>query len=127
MSRRVVIRGLAALAAWTSVSAAALPAAAHQLIVFASVEGDAVIVETKFSNGKRPKTGLVTVTDGGEAILLSLPIGENGVTRFPLADTPNAATTGLQIEVDLGSGHEDYWILTPQDITKQSADGPSSQ
>lgn len=116
MTRRQAIVALA-----LGCVAAASAAAAHQLLVFASVQGDDVVVETKFSTGKRPKVGTVKVSDGADKVFLSLPIGANGVTRFPLADTPGAAESGLMIEVDLGSGHQDYWILTPQDIAAQSA------
>ena len=43
---------------------APLGAAAHQLVVFASVDCEAVTVEAKFSNGRVAQQGDVRVLDG---------------------------------------------------------------
>ena len=94
---------------------AAAPASAHQLRVFAFVEGETVNVEAKFSSGRIPKSGEVRVFDASEALLQTLPLDPDGVTSFPL---PADAADGLMIEVEAGDGHEDYWLLTPEDIAK---------
>ncbi|MBW1860692.1 MAG: hypothetical protein JRI70_11755 [Deltaproteobacteria bacterium] len=72
---------------------AGLPASslAHKLSVFAWVECDTVVVEGKLGGSKRPKRG------------------------FPLKDYQ----TGLKIVVDIGEGHQSFWILTPNDIESQ--------
>lgn len=95
-------------------AALAAPAAAHQLSVFASVDGEAVLVEARFSGGSRPVTGTVRVLDADGALLATLALGEDGTARFPLDPTAHAG--GLTIEVETGEGHDDYWVLTPQDI-----------
>lgn len=104
-----------------AIIAAAFPAAAHKLRVFASVDGDVVNVEAKFSTGRIPKSGEIRVFDAKEVLIQTLPLDPGGVTSFPL-DADRAAD-GLLIEVEAGKGHEDYWLLTPDDIARgQSGD-----
>ncbi|MGF1551249.1 MAG: hypothetical protein ACFBWO_01960 [Paracoccaceae bacterium] len=103
------MRALALAAALTLM---AMPAAAHRLMVFASVEGGEVLVETKFSNGKRPAAGRVIVFDADERELRRLDLGPDGTARFPA----EGGEAGLRIEVRTGEGHDDYWILTPEDV-----------
>ena len=101
--------------------ATAFPAAAHQLRVFASVSGDVVNVEAKFSTGRIPKSGEIRVFDAGEALIVTIPLEADGVTSFPL--DPDASADGLMIEVEAGDGHSNYWLLTPDDIARgQSGD-----
>lgn len=105
--------------AGAAVLAASSPLAlAHQLNVFAYVDEQIVIVETKFSSGKVPVTGDVRVLDGNSKLLQTLTLNEDGQTHFPLDSVD--ASGGLLIEVDVGDGHDDYWILTPEDISRQS-------
>lgn len=99
-----------------AIVAAAFPAAAHKLRVFAFVDGDVVNVETKFSSGRIPQAGEVRVFDAAEALLMTLPLDPDGVTSFPLPS--EGADEGLMIEVEAGEGHDDYWLLTPEDIAR---------
>lgn len=96
----------------------AATAAAHQLNVFAFVEEGDVVVEAKFSNGKRPVSGEVRVRGGDGTLLLTLPLGENGEARFALSSVEHEE--GLAIDVSTGAGHDDYWILTPEDIAAKA-------
>lgn len=96
----------------------ATSALAHQLNVFAFVEDGVVIVESRFSNGNAAQVGEVSVLDGDGAQLLLLPLDEDGTVEFPL--DPAHADTGLLIEVRTGEGHDNYWILTPDDIARGS-------
>ena len=105
-----------ALAAAALVLGAATAAGAHQLNVFASTDCEVVLVEAKFSSGRRPVSGDVRVLDGANTLLLTGALNEDGTMTVPLAELD--ATTGLMIEVDTG-GHQDYWILTPEDIARQ--------
>jgi nickel transport protein len=98
---------------------AATAVAAHDLRVFASVSGQEVAVEAKFSSGRVPAGGEVRVFDGADTLVMTLPVGEGGVTTFALPD--GAAETGLRIEVEAGDGHSDYWLLTPDDIAHGQA------
>ena len=87
---------------------------AHQLSVFASVDCDGVLVEAKFSSGKRPVKGELRVLDGARVLLQSLPLESNGTARVALDSVDHAG--GLIMEVHTGGGHDDYWIVTPEDI-----------
>ena len=100
------------------VAASSLGAVAHQLNVFAYVEDGTVIVESRFSNGNAPQVGEVRVLDSANALLLTLPLTQGGVVEFPL--DPAQAGDGLLIEVTTGGGHDNYWILTPEDIARGS-------
>ncbi|MEM7718804.1 MAG: hypothetical protein AAF222_06340 [Pseudomonadota bacterium] len=94
---------------------APLGAAAHQLVVFASVDCEAVTVEAKFSNGKTAQKGDVRVLDGENALLTTLQL-DNGTANVPLDSVDHSG--GLLIEVDTGS-HDNYWIVTPEDIARK--------
>jgi nickel transport protein len=91
------------------------PALAHRVNVFASVQGDEVVVEAKFSNGSTPTRGEVRVEDAAGALLATLPLAD-GTARFPLDRV--AAAGGLAITVSTGGDHEGYWLLTPDDIAE---------
>ncbi len=95
---------------------APLGVSAHGLVVFASVTCDAVTVEAKFSNGNVARQGEVRVLDGENALLTTLQLGSDGTAQVPLAGVDH--TQGLVIEVDTG-GHDNYWIVTPEDIAKK--------
>ncbi len=95
--------------------AAPIGAAAHQLVVFASVDCDAVTVEAKFSNGKATQQGDVRVLDGENNLLQTLELQTDGTALVPLNELDHS--NGLLIEVDTGS-HDNYWIVTPEDIAR---------
>jgi len=95
---------------WATVSVA------HQLNVFAFVEDGAVVVESKFSTGSIPVSGEVAVFDAENVLLMTLPLQKDGTARFPLDMA--VADTGLVIEVTTSAGHDNYWILTPDDIAR---------
>ena len=59
-------------------------ATAHQLSVFAWVEGETVMVEARLPKGKHPKLGDVLVYDGEDRLLLKTELGPNGKASFPL-------------------------------------------
>lgn len=107
-----MIRAIA-LAAVTAV--APLGAAAHQMIVFASVDCETVTVEAKFSNGNAVQIADVRVLDGENTLLMTLPIQDDGTAKVALDSVDHSG--GLVIEVDTGS-HDNYWIVTPDDISR---------
>lgn len=104
-----------ALAIASVCALAPVGAAAHQMVVFASVDCDAVTVEAKFSNGNAVQLADVRVLDGANTLLMTMPITADGTLSVPLEGIDHSE--GLVIEVDTGS-HENYWIVTPQDIAK---------
>ncbi|MEL6570066.1 MAG: hypothetical protein AAFQ64_00300 [Pseudomonadota bacterium] len=100
----------------TFVTAAPIGAAAHQIIVFASVDCEAVTVEAKFSNGNAVQQAEVRVLNGESELLKTLDIGEDGTVSVPLDTVDHSG--GLVIEVDTGN-HDNYWIVTPDDISRK--------
>ncbi|MEL7216263.1 MAG: hypothetical protein AAGJ96_10080 [Pseudomonadota bacterium] len=104
-----------ALALTSLVVATPMAATAHQMIVFASVDCESVTVEAKFSNGNAVQQADVRVYDGANELLATLPIARDGTATIPLAGTDHSG--GLVIEVDTG-GHDNYWIVTPEDISR---------
>ena len=95
--------------------AAPIGAAAHQLIVFASVDCETVTVEAKFSNGNAAQQGEVRVLDAENVLLTTLALESDGTASIALESVDH--TGGLVIEVDTGN-HDNYWILTPDDIAR---------
>jgi nickel transport protein len=57
----------------------------------------------------------VYVYDGQDKLILETELATDGTARFPLKDYQ----TGLKIVVDIGEGHQSFWILTPNDIESQ--------
>lgn len=106
---------LRTLALTACAAAAPMGAAAHQLVVFASHDCEVVTVEAKFSSGRIAQTGDVRVLDGENRLLTTLELQDDGTARVPLAEVDHSG--GLVIEVDTG-GHDNYWIVTPEDITR---------
>jgi nickel transport protein len=92
----------------------AAPALAHDLRVFARVDGDTVIVEASFSSGRVPTAGEITLSNAAGAILGTVPLDDDGETAFTLPDA--VRDTGMRIDVTVSEGHSDYWLLTPGDI-----------
>ncbi|WP_171132924.1 MULTISPECIES: hypothetical protein [unclassified Ruegeria] len=105
-----------ALAFASLVVAAPVGAAAHQLVVFASVDCEAVTIEAKFSNGRVTQKGDVRVLDGENNLLKTLQLESDGTALVPLDSVDHSG--GLLIEVDTGH-HDNYWIVTPEDIARK--------
>ena len=101
----------------------ASPSVAHKLSVFAWVEGNTVKVEGKLPKGKRPKQGMIFVYDGADRLLLKKQIQPDGTATFPLQNWES----GLKIVMDIGEGHQSYWILTPFDIRQQLGETKKSE
>ena len=80
-----------AIALATIAAVAPIGAAAHQMIVFASVDCEKVMVEAKFSNGNAVHQADVRVLDGDNTLLLSLPINEDGTANIPLSSVDHRA------------------------------------
>ena len=105
-----------ALAVASLVTLAPFGAAAHQLIVFASVDCEGVTVEAKFSNGRVTQQGDVRILDGQNNLQTTLKLERDGTALVPLDSVDHSS--GLLIEVDTGS-HDNYWIVTPEDIARK--------
>ena len=109
---RAALRLVAALALSAAVAS---PAFAHNLRIFAEVEGGEVIVTARFSSGGAPTQGEVRVFDADARQVLPLPLAD-GAARFAPPD--GARERGLRIEVHTSHGHSDWWALTPADLAE---------
>ncbi|MEJ2641749.1 MAG: hypothetical protein P8010_19460 [Desulfosarcinaceae bacterium] len=110
--RKYLITGLARLAFTLAVILAASASAwGHGLSVFAWVEGQQVMVESKFSGGKRPVNATVRVLapDGRE--LLTGKTDDQGRWAFDLPQK-----TALKIVLEAGTGHQAEWDLRAEEV-----------
>jgi nickel transport protein len=86
-------------------------ALAHNVTVFAWVEGDTVHVESKFSGGRRPMDAPVEVYDGDGRLLLRGVTNENGEYSFKVPQK-----TALKVVVLAGMGHRGEWSIPVSDL-----------
>ena len=96
--------------------ASVAPALAHDLRVFARVDGETVLVEAKFSNGRAPLLGEIALSDAEGEPIGTVPLDSGGETAFALPD--GISETGMRIDVRVSEGHSEYWLLTPGDIAR---------
>jgi nickel transport protein len=101
------------------------PAHAHRVNIFAWVEGQTVHTESKFSGGKRVVAGTVEVYDRGSGTkLLSGTTDKEGRFSFPLPQGVRQNPAGLRIAVIAGMGHQNDWLLSPEELGGSAAPSP---
>jgi nickel transport protein len=100
-----------------AILAAGAPTWGHGLSVFAWVEGERVLVESKFSGGKRPVNATVRVLapDGRE--LLAGQTDDQGRWAFDLPQK-----TALKIVLEAGMGHQAEWTLRAEEVGAATVD-----
>lgn len=92
------------------------PALAHKLRVFAWVSNDTVTVESSFSGGRTLIEGAVEVQDATTgATLLRGKTDNKGVFTFSLREAIKQPGASLRIVVAGGEGHQNEWLLKPED------------
>lgn len=91
--------------------AAAGPAWAHRVTVFAWVENETVYTESKFSGGKRVKGGQIVVYDPGGTPLLTGKTNDQGEFAFKVPQR-----TPLKIVLQAGMGHRGEWTIPAEEI-----------
>jgi nickel transport protein len=94
-----------------AVLATSAPAWSHGVNVFAWVEGQRVMVESKFSGGKRPVNATVRVLDLKGRELLTGQTDDQGRWAFELPQK-----TALKIVLEAGMGHRAEWILQAEEV-----------
>ena len=103
-------------------------ALAHNVTVFAWVEGDTVHVESKFSGGRRPVAAPVEVYDTRGNLLLRGVTDQNGEFSFKVPKK-----TEMKVVLLAGMGHKGEWTIPLSDLedgsigTLSPATGTSSQ
>ncbi len=104
-----------ALLALVTALVEAQPAAAHRQLVFAVVEGDRILVESKLVPDTPVKGGKVTVSDKQTGqVLVTGQTDEQGKFSFPIPAAAAASRADLLIVVEAGMGHKGEWLLKAQ-------------
>ena len=96
---------------------AASTASAHNVTIFAWVEGGMVHTESKFSGGRKAKKASIEVYDKAGTKLLTGKTDENGEFSFKLPKKEE-----LKIVLLAGMGHGNQWTLTAEDIAEAQSD-----
>ncbi len=96
-------------------------ALAHKVTVFAWVEGNKVLGESKFSGGKRPQGSEVIVWDTQGNELLRTKTDDNGEFSFALPKR-----TAMRIELLAGMGHKAEWTIALEDIPEDAVPAAGS-
>ena len=96
---------------WILLSLNALEVRAHNVTVFAWVEGDTVTVESKFSGGRRPKNAPIEVYDNAGILLLKGATDDQGKFSFTIPKK-----TPMKIVLLAGMGHRAEWIISEEDL-----------
>jgi nickel transport protein len=91
-------------------------ALAHKVTVFAWVEGDTVLGESKFSGGKKAQNSEVIVWDLNGKELLRTRTNEKGEFSFPVPEK-----TAMRIELIAGMGHKAEWTIPLEDFGEADA------
>jgi nickel transport protein len=97
--------------AWIFLLAAVSSPQAHNVTVFAWVDGNTVTVEGKFSGGRRPKNAPVEVFDSAGNLLLSGKTDDTGTFVFQIP-----RKTEMKVVLHAGMGHQAQWIITAEDL-----------
>lgn len=116
--RRLLMASAAILLATTTV--ATTTAWCHGISVFAWLEGERVIVESKFSGGKRPMGATVRVFDPEGKELLTGVTDAHGGWSFDLPQR-----TALKIVLEAGMGHRGEWTLSAAEVGATSSAAPA--
>lgn len=117
-----ILKHTAALAALLTLS---FSAAAHRVNLFAWSEGNAVQVESKFSDSTPVKGGKLTVTDTATGkVLASGKTSDTGTWRFTLP-AGYRSEKGVTVAVAAGEGHAATWEMTLSDLPKTVTAAPA--
>lgn len=91
---------------WTFAGPGIYPARAHNVTVFAWVEGDTVHVESKFAGGRKPQNAPIEVYDSAGKLLLEGTTDENGTFSFAVP-----RKTEMRVVLKAGMGHQAEWTI----------------
>jgi nickel transport protein len=113
-----MIRMLIGVIGGVAIVLAAVPAQAHKVSVFAWVEGQTIHTESKFSGGKRVKSGKIEVFNQQGEKLLEGTTDDQGGYAF----VKPAGTGALTVVLTAGMGHTGKWVISGQEL---GGSGPS--
>ncbi len=91
------------------------PALAHKVNLFAYVEGDRVVTESYFSDGKRCQNSIIEVFDRSQKKLLEGKTDKTGIFSFKVS-----GETDLRLVLNAGMGHRAEYTVSKSDFTVNS-------
>lgn len=94
-------------------------ATAHNVTVFAWVDGETVHVESKYSGGRKPVAAPVEVFDSQGKLLLKGLTDGNGEFSFKAPQK-----TEMKVVLSAGMGHKGEWTILLSDFEDVSAETP---
>ncbi|XCN74363.1 MAG: cobalamin biosynthesis protein CbiL [Candidatus Electrothrix aestuarii] len=98
---------------------------AHKVRVFAYGEGNAIVGETAFSGGRKPKNADIIVEDAASGKqLFSSRTDEQGLFRFTIPNEAQNKHLDLRIIVQAGDGHRGEWLLEAADYLSAAPETP---
>ncbi len=86
-------------------------ALAHKVTIFAWVEGDTIMTESKFSGGRRAVNSPVRVYDGKGREILKGRTNDRGEFSFKIPEM-----TDLKVVLDAGMGHRAEWSIPEAEL-----------
>lgn len=92
---------------------------AHNVTVFAWVDGETVYVESKYSGGRKPVAAPVEVYDTHGKLLLKGVTDDNGEFSFKVPQK-----TEMKVVLLAGMGHKGEWTILLSDLQDVRADTP---
>ncbi|WP_410099874.1 hypothetical protein [Sutterella wadsworthensis] len=99
---------------------------AHRVNIFAWIEGDQVVTESKFSSGSREQKGAVTVKNVADGSVLATGVTDDaGVWRFDVTQAMRHAPKGLELEINAGEGHQNQWSIPADELAAADGAGAS--
>lgn len=99
---------------------------AHRVNIFAWIEGDQVVTESKFSSGSRVQKGAVTVKNAADGSVLAAGVTDDaGGWRFDVTDAMRHAPKGLELEINAGEGHQNQWSIPADELAAADGAGAS--
>lgn len=94
---------------------------AHNVTIFAWVEGDTIYTESKFSGGRVAKEAPIEVYDAAGVKLLSGKSDQNGEFSFKIPKKED-----LKIVLKAGMGHGNEWVVTAEEIAEAQGETASA-
>jgi nickel transport protein len=96
-------------------------AGAHRVNIFAWVEGDTVLVECKYPDGREVYEGVIRVLDSAGKELLNGKTNTKGEFSFKVPKQDD-----LTIVLEAGMGHRADWPLSKQDLAPAAGESAVS-
>ena len=96
-------------------------AEAHRATIFAWIEGDSVMTQSKFSGGRKAQGALIQVYDLNNNLLLEGKTDDQGQFSFKVPHKE-----AMQIVLAAGDGHRAEWVIKAEEFHNSESEAPFS-